>query len=189
MLLVIPLLLAGCQALPGIGGGTAATAPATVPAAADSQFRAALDAQRDERWADAEREHAQLLERYPYLSGPALNLALICARTNRPQQAEEYFRRALQINPDNVAAGDQYGVWLRLQGRFAEAETVYLQALARNGDYADAHLNLAILYDLYLEKLPQALEHYQRYLALRGDEKSPVTGWVADLQRRLQKTG
>ena len=50
----------------------------------------------------------------------------------------------------------------------------------------ETHLNLAILYDLYMGKLPQALEHYQRYLELTSDEKSPVKGWVADLQRRMK---
>jgi hypothetical protein len=37
--------------------------------------------------------------------------------------------------------------------------------------------------------LPQALEHYQRYVELTGDEKSPVRGWVAELQRRVKAAG
>lgn len=182
------LSLAACQSMPGLGGGNAVAAK-DVPAVAQNQFATALTAQRAQQWSDAEREYSQMLERYPGLSGPALNLALIYTQTQRPQLAEDAFKRALQINPDNVVAGDQYGAWLRTQGRFADAEAVYLQTLARNGDYADAHLNLAILYDLYLAKMPQALEHYQRYLELHGEEPSPVSGYVADLQRRLQKAG
>lgn len=189
--LVIAALLAlgGCQSLsvPGFGGSDAA--PKEIPAATRAQFEAALAAQRAGNWGEAESQYAQLLERNPHLSGPALNLALIYAQTQRPQQAEEYFQRALKINPDNAMADDQYGVWLRAQGRLKEAETMYLQAIARNADYADAHLNLAILYDIYLGRLPEALEHYQRYAALKGDEQGPVQGWITDLQRRLQKAG
>lgn len=180
------ILMAGCQMLPGSGGAGEKAAP---PVAALGQFKEALEAQRAERWPDAEREYGQMLERYPYLSGPALNLALIYAQTGRPQLAEESFRRALTINADNTVAGDQYGVWLREQGRFGEAEAMYLQTLARDDACASAHLNLAILYDLYLENLPQALQHYQRYLELQGGEESPVQGWVIDLQRRIQKAG
>lgn len=188
LLLVLAVLASGCQtvSLPGFSdGGT----PQEVPAAASAQFEAAVAAQRAQQWPEAERQFNQLLEKYPYLSGPALNLALICAQTQRPQQAEDYFRRALRINPGNAAAGVQYGVWLRTQGRFAEAETVYLQALERSPADADAHLNLAILYDLYLGRLEPALDHYQRYLTASGVADSPVQGWVADLQRRLQSGG
>jgi Tfp pilus assembly protein PilF len=92
----------------------------------------------------------------------------------------------LQINPNNLAIYDQYGIWLRQQARFQEAEVMYRQALDRDANRADTHLNIAILYDLYMGKLPQALEHYQRYLALTDDEKSPVHGWVAELQRRMK---
>lgn len=182
--------LGGCQSvsLPGFGAREE-VAPKEIPAAAQAQFDAALAAQRAQQWPEAERQYAQLLEKYPYFSGPALNLALICAQTRRPQLAEEYFKRALQINPGNAAAGDQYGVWLRTQGRLADAEAMYLQTLDRSATYADAHLNLAILYDVYLGRLPQALEHYQRYLELRGDQTGPVPGWVADLQRRMQSAG
>jgi tetratricopeptide (TPR) repeat protein len=183
------LLASGCQmaSLPGLGGASAA--PSEPPVAARAQFESALAAQRAEQWPEAERQFAQMLEKYPYLSGPALNLASIYAQTQRPQLAEEHYQSALRINPDNFAAGVQYGVWLRKQGRFADAEAVYLKTLERNPDYADAHLNLAILYDLYLGRLAPALEHYQHYLAASGATDSPVQGWVADLERRLQRGG
>jgi tetratricopeptide (TPR) repeat protein len=185
------LLLSACQMLPGSSAKSTAAAagPQEVTAAVQTQFDAAIAAQNAQQWPQAEQQYKQLLEKYPQLSGPALNLALIYAQTDRPQLAEEYFERALQINPNNVVAADQYGVWLRSQGRFDAAEKIYLQALSSHPDHADTHLNLAILYDLYLGKLPQALEHYQRYLELVNDEKSPVHGWVADLQRRIQSAG
>jgi tetratricopeptide (TPR) repeat protein len=190
LLLAGVMLASGCQmaSLPGFDGASA-KAPQEIPAAARAQFEAAVAMQRAGQLPEAEQQFNQLLEKYPYLSGPALNLALICAQTQRPQPAEDYFRRALRINPDNVAAAVQYGVWLRTQGRFVDSEAAYLQALEHNPDYADAHLNLAILYDLYLGRLAPALEHYQRYLALNAAEDSPVHGWVADLQRRLQSGG
>jgi len=194
LLLCGALLLSACQMISGSGGADTnakKTAAGTqeVTTAVQAQFDAAVAAQNAQQWPQAEQQYKQLLEKYPQLSGPALNLALIYAQTERPQLADEYFQRASQINPNNVVAANQYGVWLRGQGRFDDAERIYLQILGTHPDSADTHLNLAILYDLYLRKLPQALEHYQRYLELVNDEKSPVHGWVADLQRRLQSAG
>lgn len=173
----------------GAAAKNAAAGPQEIPAAVQAQFDSAIAAQNAQQWPAAEQGYKQLLEKNPQLSGPALNLALIYAQTERPQLADEFFQRALQINPNNNVAANQYGVWLRSQGRFDDAERIYLQTLAGHPDSADTHLNLAILYDLYLRKLPQALEHYQRYLELNNDEKSPVHGWVADLQRRMQSAG
>lgn len=183
------LLLSACQFVPTAKDSAKPAALQDIPPAAQAAFDSALTAQRAQQWPQAEQQLQQLADKYPQLSGPSLNLALIYAQTGRPQLAEEAFKRALQINPANLDACDQYGIWLRGQGRFAEAEAIYSQALARDPARASTQLDLAILYDLYLGKLPQALEHYQRYLELTADEKSPVHGWVADLQRRLKAAG
>ena len=174
--------LTGCQ----MTAAKPASNTAEIPAAARTLFDSAAAAQREQQWAQAEPQWQQLIEQYPQLSGPHLNLALLYAQTQRSELAEAEFKQALQINPNNIGAYDQYGVWLREQTRTQEAEAIYLQALARDPAHADTHLNLGILYDLYLGKLPQALEHYQRYLELTNDEKSPVHGWVVDLQRRMK---
>jgi Tfp pilus assembly protein PilF len=189
MTLTLLATLSGCQLVAGPKESAAKNGgDAEVPAAAQSAFDSALTAQRAQQWPEAERQLKQIVGKYPQLSGPHLNLALLYVQTQRPQQAEEGFKRALQINPANLNACNQYGIWLRSQARFAEAETIYQQALTHNPNSADTHLNLAILYDLYMGKLPQALEHYQRYLELTGDEKSPVHSWVADLQRRMKSS-
>jgi Tfp pilus assembly protein PilF len=159
-----------------------------VPAAAQADFDAAVAALRAQRWPEAEPKLQQLAERFPQLSGPSLNLALGYAQSEQPELAERHFQRAIEANPNNRAARNQYGIWLREQGRFRESEAAYLQALVRWPDHADSHLNLGVLYELYLGRLPEALQHYQRYLQLRGTE-TPVQGWAAELQRRLQSAG
>lgn len=160
-----------------------------VPPSVQAEFDTAVAAMQAKQWGEAEPRLQQLTEREPGLSGPFLNLALLYAQTQRPALAEQFFQRAIEVNPNNLAARNQYGIWLREQGRFREAEATYREALTRWADFPDAHLNLGILYDLYLGRLPEALQHYQRYLELRGAEETPVQGWVADLQRRLQSAG
>lgn len=177
------MALAACQTS---APKPAATANAEIPPAAKTLFESAVAAQREQQWDRAEAQFKQLAEKYPHLSGPHLNLALLYAQTQRSELAEAEFKQALKTNPDNIAAYNQYGIWLRSQARPQEAEAIYLQALQRAPDNADTHLNLGILYDLSMGKLAEALTHYQRYLELTGDEKSPARAWVADLQRRLK---
>lgn len=159
---------------------------AEIPAGAQTLFDSAVAAQREQRWDQAESQFKQLVEKYPQLSGPHLNLALLYAQTQRQELAEVEFKQTLKVNPNNIAAYNQYGVWLRGQSRLTEAEAIYLQAIQRAADNADTHFNLGVLYDLHMGKLPQALVHYQRYIELSGDDKGPARAWVADLQRRLK---
>lgn len=192
LLLPLTLLLAACQ----LGGGPKPAQPATagdISPAAQNEFAAATAAMKAQRWSEAEALLQQVAHKQPNASGAYLNLALIAAQANRTDVAEAQFKKAIEINPDNLSARDQYGIWLRTQGRFRDAENVYLQTLQRRADRADTHLNLGILYDLYFGRSAQALTHYERYLALKGDDGNADVGkvksWVADLQRRNKAGG
>ena len=81
-------------------------------------------------------------------------------------------------------ASNEYGLLLRKAGRFAEARTVYEQALATFPDYHPIRRNLGILCDLYLNDLGCAREQYEIYsAAVPGDEQ--VKMWIADLGARM----
>lgn len=157
-----------------------------VPAAAQRDFDAAVAAMRQQQWSAAEQQFKALALAHPEFSGPPLNLALLAARAGRSDDAARYFEQAVAANGNNLMALNQYAIWLREQGRFTDAEARYQQALARWPDHADSHLNLGILYDLYLGNNAEALVHYQRYLDLVGETQTPVRGWVVELQRRNQ---
>ena len=49
------------------------------------------------------------------------------------------------------------GVLHRQQGQFSEAEQAYLQAIELDPGYALAYYNLAVLYDLYMQRPELAL--------------------------------
>ncbi len=73
---------------------------------------------------------------------------------------------------------------LRRQGKFVEAESAYLKAVTASPDYALAHYNLGVLNELYLQRLDAALQHFERYQEIEGEDKQ-VTKWIVDLRRRL----
>jgi tetratricopeptide (TPR) repeat protein len=100
--------------------------------------------------------------------------------------AEQAFQEAISRNNRDAVAYNHLGILLRYQGQFEEARKRYQRAIAIDSDYAYAHLNLGILFDIYLQDLKLALKQYQKYQALIGEEDKQVAGWIVDIQRRLK---
>lgn len=205
-LVLIPLLLLGCAGGPALvatkSGPEFADVP-TVPAellAANPYLQGrlpiTLEAQRrfaqakllveKEDWQSALHELQLLVDSYPALSGPCLDLALVYRQLGDDEQAGLWFQRSIDKNASNIGAYNEYGFFLREQGQFVEAKSIYLLALGQWEASADTHRNLGILYDLYLGQPQKALQHYYRYQLLTDDTDQEVAGWIADLGRRHQ---
>jgi tetratricopeptide (TPR) repeat protein len=99
--------------------------------------------------------------------------------------ADIAFNRALALDPSDYVAYNHRGVIMRMQGDFNGAKKMYLSAIDKNPDYANAHLNIAVLYDIYLYELDSAMRHYKKYQSLTGDEDKLVAKWIVDLDRRI----
>ena len=126
----------------------------------------------------------RLLKQSPQNPVYLTNLAIAYRQLQQDDKAAESLQQALDIQPHPAAADNLSGILHRQGGKFKQAKAAYESALATNPDYALAHLNLGILYDIYLQKLPQAEKHYQRYQAITGNSDKQVSGWLIDLQRR-----
>ena len=133
---------------------------------------------------DAELEFKQLALAYPEFAGPQVNLGLLYLHASRYADAEGAFKAALARSPDNAIASDELGIAERKLGKFAEAEAAYQHTIAVEPNYAPAYLNLGVLYDLYLAQPQKALEQFEHYLTLAGDNKQ-VAGWVIELKKRV----
>jgi tetratricopeptide (TPR) repeat protein len=188
-------LLAACHSAPPRASSVAAesqpaaeaaTAPADtspIPERAAQQYAQALQLMKSGRNTDAELEFQQLVAGYPQLTGPQLNLGLLYLRDSRLPEAEAAFKTALDHSPTNVVAGNELGIVERRLGKFTEAEAAYQRTIAADPNYAPAHLNLGVLYDLYLAQPQKALDEFERYVAIAGENKQ-VTGWLAELRKR-----
>lgn len=133
---------------------------------------------------DALALFAKIAEKAPQLSGPLVNQALILNKQQKYAEAQAALEKALTINPKNPFANNQLGITFRNLGKFAEAKAAYLTALTQDPGYAKAHFNLGVLADLYLQDLPLAIEHYQKYQSLQSTPDAAVTNWIIDLQKR-----
>ena len=116
------------------------------------------------------------------------NLGLAHFRLQQAELAEQAFQQAITRNPDDAVAHNHLGIIQRQRGRFQEALLEYQRAIEIDSKYARAHLNLGILFDLYLQDLEKALQQYRKYLDLTSEENAQVAGWIVDIERRLKST-
>ncbi len=181
----------------GIGcGGTSKRAPrseaaikaaeASVPGDARKEYDSAIAAMKSGNIAQAKNILSNLTQKYPNLSGPHVNLGIIYFRADEIDKAEESFNQALKINPDSAVSLNHLGIINRGKGKFAEAKSNYQKALEIAPNYAYAHLNYAILLDLYLGELDEALDHYQKFQELAPGQDKEVKNWIVDLERRIK---
>ncbi len=185
------LVLAGCggsaptrdAAEPGQQVGGQAALPA-IPPAAQTLYEQATAAMAAGDFVDAELRFKEFVLMYPDYPGAHVNLAIIHANNENDEATRAAVDAALALNPNHPAALNQLGMLLRRNGNFLEAEAAYMKAVTVSPDYALAHYNLGVLNELYLQRLESALQHFETYQGLVGEDKQ-VEKWIADLKRRL----
>ena len=133
---------------------------------------------------DAELRFHEFLLQYPGYPGAHVNLAIIHSNNENDDAALNEIEAALAINPNYAEALNQKGMLLRRNGKFLEAEAAYLKAVTARPDYALAHYNLGVLNELYLQRLDVALQHFETYQELVGEDEQ-VEKWITDLTRRV----
>ncbi|MCH8253871.1 MAG: tetratricopeptide repeat protein [Gemmatimonadetes bacterium] len=82
-----------------------------------------------------------------------------------PAEAIEHYRIVLTVAPDHAPAAYNLGIALEDDGRFQEAFTAYAQAIAVDPNYAEAHFNIAKLYEHAGDDLA-AVRHLRTYREL-----------------------
>lgn len=164
----------------------AAVTPAEAPV--NAQAQAAFDAARGHlragRMAEAERGFRDVIAKHPELGGAHANLGLMLRNAGKHDESIAALERAVKASPKQPLFHNQLGVSYRHKGKFDKAREAYEQAIELDSNYADAHLNLGVLLDLYIGDNTLALLHYERYLALSPAGDAAVGKWVADLRNR-----
>ncbi len=196
VVLLAMLALAGCGGLAALQGSSApraegsaeteagdAMTPAIHPAAL-TLFEQAAAVMASGDFVDAELRFKEFLLQYPEYPGAHVNLAIIHAGNGDDGAARGAIDAALALEPDHPAALNQLGMLLRRNGKFLEAEAAYLKAVTVSPEYALAHYNLGVLNELYLQRLEAALQNFETYQSLVGEDKQ-VAKWITDLTRRV----
>ncbi len=126
----------------------------------------------------------RLTEEQPELVSPWINLGIVSRNLGDSDTATEAFGRVLVIQPGSCDALNQLGIMAREAGDFVQAEAHYLACLEAMPEFSEVHLNLGILYELYMGKYASALSAYHSYLAGLNEPDQKVGNWIRDLERR-----
>lgn len=165
-----------------------------VSVATSKQFEQALQLKQQGDYAQARSRFITLSQQAPSLSGVWLQLALLAdEQANLDPQHKQtekvrYLNNAIQANPQNYLAHNEYALTLRRQGQFEQALEHYQLALASWPAFAEGYFNRGILYDLYMGEKALALADYELYQALTKDDSRQLKGWLIDLQRQIKST-
>lgn len=147
-------------------------------------FIEARRAFKAQKYDEAEALLQELTEQDQRLSGPWVMLGDIAVERDQYQQALDYYVRAIDINSNNVNAYLRLAKVQRIQGQFLHAQNTYTKALSIWPDFPEAHLNLAVLYDVYLNHPLRAQRHMEAYQFLTHAENDQVATWLAEIRRR-----
>ena len=188
------LLLAGCGSTPQskqladetveLGPNGQPVEQRVVPAEAQKMYEQSVAVMASGDFLEAQFRFQEFLLQYPDFPGAHVNLAIIFASNGDDRGAENSITDALIVDPEYAPALNQLGMLLRRQGKFPEAEFAYMRAVTAHPGYALAHYNLGVLNELYFQRLDIALQHFERYQVLIGEDKQ-VEKWIADLKRRI----
>jgi Tfp pilus assembly protein PilF len=121
----------------------------------------------------------------PEIAGSWANLALISVKKEQYEEAEKWVKVALQKNPKMVQSLNLLASLEQRKGNIVKAESLYLEALAYNPKYALAQYNLALLYDIYFQDIPKAINHYQLYLDNTKNKDEQTAQWLAGLKSTI----
>lgn len=104
------------------------------------------------------------------LSGPWMMLGDIALAEKDYVQAQQHYQQGLTINPKNINGYTALAQVQRLQGQYHHAQNTLAKALALWPDFPEAHYNLSILFDIYLNQTDKAKQHLDAYILLSGGD-------------------
>lgn len=148
-------------------------------------YKKALTFLNNENLGSAKEIFLQISDERPELAGPHANLAIIALKNNNPERALELVKIALNKNPRFAQALNLLAYLEQISGKILAAEKHYKEAIENKNDYAIAHYNLALLYDVYFQDIEKAIPHYEKYMKLINNEDKNTADWLEQIKREI----
>lgn len=127
-------------------------------------------AERQNQPIQAIHAYQQVIQANPDHSEAHYNLGFLYQQQGDQQKAIEHFQRVSQLRPQDAEAFLNLGVLLAGNQQLGEAEQAYRRGIDLQPDSLEGHFNLGAFYEFHKKDLPQAQNHYKRYLDLGGKD-------------------
>ncbi len=150
------------------------------------EYKQGIDALSARDFDKAKQLFERFIRKNPSLSGAFVNLALIAFREEDYVKANRLIDRAIKLNPRQAPAYHLRAQLHLKNGEIKQARQDYLKTIELRPDYTNAHYNLALLYDIFLQDIALAIEHYSIYLSLLNKEDEQTREWITHLRNTLK---
>lgn len=124
----------------------------------------------------------------PELAGPYANLAVIALQEKKPDEALKLAEISVTKNPKLSRALNLLGYLKLKNGNVLDALKHYKSAIKYKNDYALAHYNIALLYDVYMQDVQSAILHYEKYMKLIDGKDKTTADWLEQLRRNNENS-
>lgn len=162
--------------------------PKTVFNETDKQlFQKGIAALEAENLHEAEANFKQLIEIKPGFSGAYTNLAIVYQKRKEFSKALSLANQAIETNNNQPYAYNLRGQLRIEKGKIHDALNDFKKAVALKFEYPSAHYNLALVYDIYLQDIQKAIDHYETYQTLLDTPDKKVTEWINHLKGSLNE--
>lgn len=129
---------------------------------------------------------SSIIENDKRVSGPHVLLGDLELQAGELENAISHYEQALAVNSRNVNAYLKLAEARRQHGDYGIAQNVYAKALAVWPDFPEAHLNLGVLYDVYLNQPEKAQRHIEAFLFLVGGNDSQAHDYLVEIMSRTE---
>jgi len=155
-----------------------------------TNYKSALYAMRDDNLELAESLLQSIIEDHPEIAGPYANLGIIYYKKESYKKALKILETALKLNPRNAYVHNILALTHQRLSHYPLAEKHFLLAINNKNDYAFAHYNIALLYDVFFHKIKDSISHYRLYLSLlkkNGASDKKTSDWLEQLENSMKK--
>lgn len=133
----------------------------------------------------AAKKFLAITQLQPQLAGPWANLAIINIKKNNLTTAKAFAQQAIVHNPKSSDLLNIAGSIAFEQGEAKKALEYYSKATEYAPSDPQLYYNLALVYDTYLQNIPQAIAYYEKYLALAKIPDKRTQTWLNELKSSL----
>jgi len=196
ILLVLVLLTNACSQSPIVQGDLEGissdnSSPQQQLAETDlTNYKSALYAMRDDNLELAESLLKNIIENHPEIAGPYANLGIIYYKKESYKKALKVLEEALKLNPRNAYVHNTLALTHQRLSHYPLAEKHFLLAINNKNDYAIAHYNIALLYDIFFHKIEDSISHYKIYISLlhkNAATDKKTADWLEQLENSMKK--
>lgn len=188
-LLILSALLSACATGPKSSSTAPVVSAKAAPLAAKDQtaYANAIAALGKGNAKTAVTSLSTIAEANPGYLDVWVNLAMANYTLKRNDEAKRAIEHAHKLQPQSADINNVQGLIYAEEGRYKEAEQLYLTALKLDPKNASTHYNLALLYDIYYQDIAKAIPHYENYLSLTNQKDEETEAWTDELKQTLSR--